>query len=109
MSVIPPKIKKELEKDPRMKKCLACGNTSVQWHHALQYSGKSIQETFAIQPLCPKCHMGNSMKPTEYASIMSELVAITMGYKILIKKYPKFNWLQRKSYLEFKLKKYVSN
>ena len=98
---IPKKIRDPLSKDPRMKKCIACGSlNNIQWHHALDYSGRSMQETYAIQPLCEPCHMGNSMRPTKYADAMSELVAITMGLSELQTKYPKFDWLQRKKYLE---------
>lgn len=98
--MIPLKIRKQLEKDPRMKKCLACGVQGTEWHHALQHKGKSLQEAYSIQPLCTKCHRGNSGKPDKYAKAISELVAITMGLKHLQEHYPKTDWLQRKKYLE---------
>lgn len=94
------KNKEELAKQKRMKKCAACGSTvKIQWHHALQYGGRSLQEHYAIIALCEECHMGNSMKPTLYARVISELLAITMGLADLQNKYPKFDWLQRKIYL----------
>lgn len=108
--MIPITVRKLLANDPRMKKCIACGSCKdIQWHHALMYGGKRLQESYAIQPLCYTCHMGNSMKPTQYANAISELVAITMGLQHLLIKYSKFDWMQRKKYLECKIIEYARN
>lgn len=92
--MIPQTIKKKLETLPRMKACEHCGAKDVQWHHALQYSKKSMQEVFAIRALCYTCHMGNSMKPTRKADVISKINAIEEGMKDLKKKYPKRDWKQ---------------
>lgn len=92
---IPVKIKSKLEKLPRMKSCEHCNSTSnIQWHHALQYTKKSMQEEYAIRALCSDCHMGNSMKPIRKADVTSKINAITEGLKHLKDNYPKRNWDQ---------------
>lgn len=96
-------MRARLEKEPRMGKCCACGATKdIEWHHPLKYRGSQINEDYAIQALCKPCHRGNNGTIDRYASVMSELVAITLGLKHLQEKYPKASppWLQRKSYLE---------
>jgi len=59
-----------------------------------------MDEEFAIQPLCTKCHRGNNGDIDKKAKIKAELLAITQGMEILQTKYPKVDWYQRKKYLE---------
>lgn len=91
---IPVKIKKQLEKLDRMKSCECCGASPTQWHHALMWGKKSMQEVFAIRSLCYTCHMGNSMKPTRKADLISKINAIEEGMSELKKKYQKRDWEQ---------------
>ena len=104
MRPISPKIKQELENDPRMKHCIACKSMEVEWDHALTYAGRQLDEPYAIQPLCTNCHRGNSGRKQPYAKVVSELTAISMGLQDLQKRYPKTDWLQRKKTLEVMLK-----
>lgn len=42
--------------DPWYEECCYCGAGPTQWHHALIYAGKQINEKFAIVPVCFSCH-----------------------------------------------------
>lgn len=89
--------------DPWMKKCCYCGKQPVEWNHALFYRNRQIQEVYSIVPLCLEHHRGDNGTIPKDARDWSELVAIARGREDLIKKYPKFDWKQRKKYLEQKL------
>lgn len=103
---IPSNIKKKLEKLPRMKACEHCNSTSnIQWHHALQYTKKSMQEEYAIRALCSDCHMGNSMKPDRRADVRSKINAIRDGMKDLKKNYPKRDWEQELRGYQYEMEK----
>lgn len=103
MRPIPLALRRKLEKEPRMGKCIACGSTKeIEWHHPLKYRGRQINEIYSIVALCKPCHRGNNGTIDRYASVISELVAITLGLTHLQENYPKASppWLQRKHYLE---------
>lgn len=104
MNHIPPEIRKQLSNSDRMKKCIWCGTQqNIEWEHSLKYSGKKVQEDFAIQPLCRDCHRGYSGTIKREIKDYSEFIAIVRGLKDLVKKYPKFDWQRRKQELEYKL------
>lgn len=82
-----------------MQKCCYCGSTvNIEWNHALIYSGKQIDEWYAIVPLCASCHRG------EFGTIRKEIkdycswLAITRGLPDLIKDYPRRDWLFEKNF-----------
>lgn len=106
MRPIPLKIRERLSKDKAMERCLVynCGRTPVQWHHPLIYSGKQVNKWYSIAPLCEKCHMGNFGSITPVAKCLSELWCIKRGWEEIHTDLPKFNWKQRKIFLENKLK-----
>lgn len=57
-SKIPPEMRKQLSEDTYMRDCviaMGCGG-DTQWHHALTYSGKRINELYSIIPLCARHH-----------------------------------------------------
>ena len=56
--MIPPLLKEELSKDPFMKKCCITGRTDgkIDWHHAMNFKGQSVQEKFAILPVHNDLH-----------------------------------------------------
>ncbi len=60
MNCIPPKLKKEMSEDPFYKKCCITGTPATQakidWHHALKFRGRQVQEKFAIIPLRKDIH-----------------------------------------------------
>lgn len=95
-------MRQELAEDPRMKVCVHCGSTyRVQWQHCLIYQGRQINELYAIQPLCERCHMGEGLGSiNQKAKMKAELEAISTGINSLIVKYPKFDWRQRLRYLQ---------
>lgn len=100
---IPAKIKKKLEKLERCKTCECCNASPVQWHHSLQYMGKSMQEIYAIRALCYDCHMGNNMKPYKRADLICKRNAIREGLKDLQKNYPKRDWMQELRRINYEL------
>ena len=109
MRTIPKKIRDKLSESDWMKKCLWCGTQqNIEWEHSLLYKGSQINEVFSIQPLCRTCHRGYSGTIKREIKDYSEFIAIVMGLPDLQRKYPKFNWSQRKEYLQSKvLKKYI--
>lgn len=108
MRPISKKVKAVLEKDPWMKKCCYCGTfENIEWNHAIQYAGKQLDEVYCLTPLCRNCHRGYSGTIKSEIKEFCEFLAITRGLPNLIKKYPKFKWLQRKTYLQSKLVKKI--
>lgn len=55
---IPKKMREELSEDPFMQYCCLGGfcEGRTEWHHALQYAGKRVNEKWAILPLCTRHH-----------------------------------------------------
>jgi len=104
MVPIPKKIRKKLSEMDFMKRCIWCGTyQNIEWEHSLKYSGKKVQEDYAIQPLCRYCHRGYSGTIKREIKDYSEFIAIVRGLPDLIRKYPRYDWLQRKHELEYKL------
>lgn len=108
MRPIPDKLRRRLNNEPRMRSCAYCGNkNNLEWHHALEYSGRQINEWYGIIALCTTCHRG------DFGTIRSEiknfctLMAITRGLKDLVKKYDRRDWAWEKHWLEGQLKKYM--
>lgn len=107
MKSIPAHIRHDLAKNIRMRKCLGCGATqNIEWHHSI-IMNKQFNYPYCIQPLCKNCHRGYSGSIDPYAKLVCELTAITLGLSDLRRKHPKFDWLQRKKWLENKLKNYL--
>lgn len=108
MRPIPKKIRDKLAQDSFMKKCCfqGCGKLDVEWNHALKYSGRQINEWYAIVPLCVEHHRGNNGTIYKEVKEWCSWVAIMRGIKDLQKKYPKYNWLQEKNYLTNKFTKW---
>ena len=100
--MIPQKVKKRLNNDPWMNKCCYCGKNPVEFHHTLLYSGRKIEKWYAITPLCEHCHRGNNGTTFRDAKDYAEWQAIMRGGAELQKDYPKFDWVQRKKYLQSK-------
>ena len=51
---------KKLSNMPHMAQCAWCTvKSNLEWHHAIQYSGKQINEWYAIIALCRQCHRVN--------------------------------------------------
>jgi len=92
-----------------MKRCAWCNQPSgLEWHHALQYSNKQVDEWYAIIALCTKCHRGEFGTLRREIKEYCELLAITRGVKELPVKYAKRDWLWEKHWLENRIKNYVN-
>lgn len=102
---IPKEVKAQLSKMKRMESCESCGTTrgKIEWHHALQYANKSVQEVYAIRALCVGCHRGNNGTIDRYADLVSKINAIQDGLKQLKAQYTKRNWDQQLMRLTYDL------
>jgi hypothetical protein len=69
------------------------GDKNINWHHALSYRNRQLDEIYAIQFLREDLH--GKHWPERWA----EMCAIMQGLEHLKINYPKFNWDQRLSYL----------
>lgn len=60
-SPIPPAIREELSQDAFMSRCCLEGiglcDGRIEWHHALRYASKRINELYSILPLCHYHHV----------------------------------------------------
>lgn len=67
-TIIPPKLREEMAKDPFYSTCSLYGQHNhtcegkVTWEHAMIYGGKKIQKKWAIIPLCEKGHNVNEFQ-----------------------------------------------
>lgn len=69
MRPISPKLREEMSNDTFYKYCCLAGKIDlsicdgrIEWHHALQFSGRQINAKFCILPLC-QYHHRNVEKP----------------------------------------------
>ena len=99
--MIPINLRKKLSDDPFMKRCcLEDGECSgkIEWHHVFIYKNRQINEKWSILPACKGKHH------TREFLILIEYIALKRvsleDMEEAETKYPKFNWKQRKIYLE---------
>ena len=98
MRPIPPQLRAEIAKDPFMQKCCYTGETKdITWEHCWIYSGRQINEKWAIVPLV-KRYNTNAM-PIKIKN-WCRWVSLMRASKEDLAKYPKKNWLQEKRYLD---------
>ncbi len=79
-----------------MKRCCIADDEcdgKIEWHHCWIYRGRQISERFAILPVCHKHHMNNPKEVLEYISLLR-------ATEEELSRYPKYDWKQRKQYLE---------
>lgn len=109
MRPIPLKLRSELERLPRMKRCSLADSRYLQyapcsgrvhnpeWHHVFTYSGKQISEAWAILPACSFHHaMVGSDSATKHAF---EKICLEGATQEDLARYPKKDWKQIKKYL----------
>lgn len=101
-------IRAKIDKDPFFLKCCFCGLKRQEVNHALIYSGRQIEDYYALTPLCTHCHRGNNGTIWPEVKVHCELMAIVRGGKELLAKYPKYDWAQRKIFLERSLLKKIN-
>ena len=71
---IPPALRAQLAKEPRMYKCCVADdecNGRIEWNHALQYSGRSVQAFWCILGMCSYHH-----SITDRKDIREKVVAV---------------------------------
>lgn len=58
MRPIPKKLKEEMAADPFYKRCCVTGSvgSKIDWHHNLIFSGRQVNEKWAILPLSKHIH-----------------------------------------------------
>ena len=97
MSPIPKKLRAEMAVDTYYTVCARKGddcNGKITWEHSLKYSGKQIQERWAIIPLCWNHHLGEGLDKR-----MNEYIAFSRATDEELSKYPKSDFKQKKKYL----------
>jgi len=98
MRALTEKLKKSLEKDERMKRCIICGKLNPNWHHIWIYAGKQINENWAIVALCEYHHTGSGWN--NEVKQFCEQYSLSIMTEADITKYPKKNWLQIKKFYD---------
>lgn len=58
MRPIPPKLRDEMAADPFYKRCCITGSMrgKIEWHHALIFKGRQVNEKWAILPVSKEVH-----------------------------------------------------
>lgn len=82
-------MREKLDRDPFMWGCIvSCPECSprIEWHHALTYAGKRINEPWAILPLCSRHHQEQAKYRTEQLKAMKERITF---FGADLSKYPK--------------------
>lgn len=108
MRPIPPKLREKIASDPFMYRCIyerqdAPNNRCrgrITYEHAFIYSGRQINEAWAIVPCCEAHNSGEAMVKS-----FNQYVALTRASKADLAKYPKADFAQMKRYLLKKYKK----
>jgi len=96
MKPIPPKIRKALANDEFMERCCVTNSTEVTFEHCWTYSGRQINEIWAIVPLDAKL---NTSHPPREVKDKCKLISLQRAkdlgmWKELKEKYPKKDWEQ---------------
>lgn len=98
MRPIPTKLRKQLSNDPWMKQCIYenCAN-EPEWEHSWIYSGRQINERWAIVPVCYYHHRGEGLDKdfNRYKSLQRATLDE-------LEKYPRVNWMQKWIFLSEK-------
>jgi hypothetical protein len=71
MRPIPKKLRKEMEEDPFMQKCCLAGKTNPQWHHAIIFKGRQLNERWAIVPASEDVHK-NRLEELELVALICQ-------------------------------------
>lgn len=57
MRPIPKRLRERMAADPFYSRCCITGATAgIQWHHNMVYSGRQVNEAWAILPVCGAVH-----------------------------------------------------
>lgn len=105
MRKIPEKTRGEMSKDNFFKRCIITLDWNPEWHHVFKYSGRQINEPWAILPLRKDWHTSAGYAFHKDAHTREVCEYICLQYRATkedFKKYPKFDWEQRRKYLHKK-------
>ncbi len=108
MTPIPAKIKRTLERMPRMRMCEMSWSGSgtcegrIEWHHVWEYTGRQIQEVWAILGACSRHHA--AVKTDVRVKEGFERRSLEIATDAELEKYPKRAWRTLRKYLEAKAK-----
>ena len=72
INAIPANLREQLLGDPWMHASCLSGRQPVQWHHAIIWRGKKLQERFCIVPLTIEEH--EIAREKKYARMIDEVV-----------------------------------
>ena len=88
MRPIPDKLRKKLSNMPHMAQCAWCtAKSNLEWHHAIQYSGKQMNEWYAIIALCRQCHRGEFGTLRAEIKDFCELLETFLFYRLFFLQY----------------------
>ncbi len=112
LTPIPPKVRAQIAKDTFMAFCIyespqAPNNDCdgrIEWEHAYLYAGKRINEPWAIVPCCTSHNRGRGIvkEYNRYRALLRAKELMPDGLNDLMRRYPKFNWIQEFNYLHLK-------
>jgi len=110
MRPIPPKLREEMNDDPFYHKCARAEflkdheceadpvtRRLIEWDHCFTYAGRQINELWAILPVCFYVHRGAGFNKE-----INQWIALNRATSEDFAKYPKFDWFQRRKYLNSK-------
>ena len=116
---IPPEIREKIADDPFMVFCIyersdAPNNNCdgrIEWEHAYLYSGKRINEQWAIVPCCTSHNRGKGIvkEYNRYIALLRAIKILPDGLDDLMRRYPRHNWKQDYNYLHTKYGKQTFN
>lgn len=95
MRPIPTTLRRKIANDPFMQRCIYAGCPGhPEWEHAMIYSGKQINEAWAIVPVCTYHHRGEGLDK-QY----NQYVALSRASPDDLAKYPKTDWEHLRQHL----------
>jgi hypothetical protein len=111
---IPVAMREEIALDVFMKVCIYVGEEHgapnhdcdgrVEWEHSSYYAGRRINEPWAVVPCCTSHNRGEGIvkEYNQYRALLRAIELLPDGLNDLMRRYPKFNWIQRFNYLNNK-------
>lgn len=94
MRPIPPSLREELAADSYMAQCAICGSKQVEFHHAIMFRNRQLNERWAIQPSCYAHHRGPLFNAERWRHI-----ALQRAKDEELNKYPRAGFIQERAYL----------
>lgn len=96
MRPLSPRVRKVVNSDPFYRTCIRKGldcKGRIEIDHAFIYGGRQVDEVWALVPQCHFHHVEDLDRP------YSQYVALLRATEEGLKRYPKYDWNQLKTYL----------